>query len=344
MSENDEQLTHIETMRLFVSKQATIPKLAKNLLRLNRFLQALGELEVPFLKTIGLALTEVVSVIYKYQRKGVMKLLSKQQNAQDDLTEQDKEFIATLKDVKVNIKDLKNIEKEEFKELRKDFSKFMEKMDEALDILRKMHYLEGCRNIENQFKSLVNKEDKNLWAANFKNYVTEFENSLADFSKPKLVEYLQKIFDEKCNESLAELNKTYEYLLGCLSKYLLIITTYYAHLPDAVLKEVPDLDIVKEASNELLIYSNNIDDLNQAILAVCPFFFIVPNKNSLWKTQLEKMIYSSPSEVEPLPSLEATVSNLATNMKNLINIRVINQALPNLLKHTLEKCISLGNK
>ena len=69
MSDNDEQLTHIETMRLFVSKQATIPKLAKNLLRLNRFLQALGELEVPFLKTIGLALTEVVSVIYKYQRK-----------------------------------------------------------------------------------------------------------------------------------------------------------------------------------------------------------------------------------------------------------------------------------
>ena len=163
---------------------------------------------------------------------------------------------------------------------------FKEKMDEALDILRKMHYLEGCKNIENQFKSLVNKEDKNLWATNFKNYVTEFENSLADFSKPKLVEYLQKIFDEKCNESLAELNKTYEYLLGCLSKYLLIITTYYAHLPDAVLKEVPDLDIVKEASNELLIYSNNIDDLNQAILAVCPFFFIVPNKNSLWKTQL----------------------------------------------------------
>ena len=56
------------------------------------------------------------------------------------------------------------------------------------------------------------------------------------------------------------------------------------------------------------------------------------------------MIYSSPSEVKPLPSLEATVSNLATNMKNLINIRVINQALPNLLKHTLEKCISWSKR
>ena len=159
-------------------------------------------------------------------------------------------------------------------------------MDEALDILRKMHYLEGCKNIEKQFKSLVNKEDKNLWATNFKNFVAEFESSLDDFSKPKLVEYLQKIFDEKCNESLAELNKTYMYLLGCISKYLLIITTYYAHLPDAVLKEVPYLDIVKEASNELLIYSNNIDDLNQAILEVCPFFFVVSNKNSSWKSLL----------------------------------------------------------
>ena len=69
MSDHDEQLTHIETMRLFVSKQATIPKLAKNLLRLNRFLQAFGELEVPFVKLVGLALTEVVSAIYKYQKR-----------------------------------------------------------------------------------------------------------------------------------------------------------------------------------------------------------------------------------------------------------------------------------
>ena len=159
-------------------------------------------------------------------------------------------------------------------------------MDEALDILRKMHYLEGCKNIEKQFLSLVNKEDKNLWASNFRNYLTEFESSRADFTKPKLVEYLQKIFDEKCNESLTDLNKTYVYLLGCISKYLLIITTYYTHLPDVVLKEVPDLDIVKEASNELLIYSNNIEDLNQAIIEVCPFFFLVPNKNRSWKTQL----------------------------------------------------------
>ena len=68
----------------------------------------------------------------------------------------------------------------------------------------------------------------------------------------------------------------------------MITTTYYAHLPDAVLKEVPDLDIEKAASNELLIYTNNIDDLNQAMLEVCPFFFLVPNKNSSWKTQLGK--------------------------------------------------------
>ena len=159
-------------------------------------------------------------------------------------------------------------------------------MDEALDILRKMHYLEGCKNIERQYLSLVNKEDKNHWALNFRNYLTEFESSRADFTKPKLVEYLQMIFDEKCNEPLAVLNKTYMYLLGCISKYLLIIATYYTHLPDAVLKEVPDLDIVKEASNELLIYSKNIDDLNQAIIEVCPYFFIVPNKNSNWETLL----------------------------------------------------------
>ena len=161
-------------------------------------------------------------------------------------------------------------------------------MDEALDILRKMHYLEGCNNIEKQFKALLNKEDKNLWASSFRSFLAEFENSLYDFSKHKLVDYLQKIFDEKCNESLTELDKIYVYLLGCTSKYLLITTTYYAHLPDAVLKEVPDLDIEKAASNELLIYTNNIDDLNQAMLEVCPFFFLVPNKNSSWKTQLGK--------------------------------------------------------
>ena len=69
MSDDDEQLSHIEQMRLFISKQATIPKLAKNLLRLNKFLQGLGELEVPFVKLISLALTEVVSAIYKYQKR-----------------------------------------------------------------------------------------------------------------------------------------------------------------------------------------------------------------------------------------------------------------------------------
>ena len=159
-------------------------------------------------------------------------------------------------------------------------------MDEAPDMLRELLYLEGCKNIEKQYLSLMIKEDKNHWASNFRYYLTEFESSQADFTKPKLIAYLQKIFDEKSNEPLAVLNKTYMYLLGCISKYLLIIATYYTHLPDAVLKEVPDLDIVKEASNELLIYSNNIDDLNQAIIEVCPYFFIVPNKNSSWETLL----------------------------------------------------------
>ena len=69
MSEtDDEQISHIEKMRLFVSKQATIPKLARNLLRLNRFLKALGEVNVPFVKMVALALTEVVSVIHQHQK------------------------------------------------------------------------------------------------------------------------------------------------------------------------------------------------------------------------------------------------------------------------------------
>ena len=51
------------------------------------------------------------------------------------------------------------------------------------------------------------------------------------------------------------------------------------------------------------------------------------------------MIYSSPSEVKPLPSLEASISELETNKKILSNIRVTNQALPSILKHVLETCI-----
>ena len=69
MSDNDDQLSHFEKMRIYVSKQATIPKLAKHLQRLNKFLEFLGEAGVPAVKAVGLALTEVASAIHLSQKR-----------------------------------------------------------------------------------------------------------------------------------------------------------------------------------------------------------------------------------------------------------------------------------
>ena len=69
MSDNNDHFSHFEKMRILVSKQATIPKLAKHLQRLNKFLEFLGEAGVPVVKTVGLALTEVASAIHFSQKK-----------------------------------------------------------------------------------------------------------------------------------------------------------------------------------------------------------------------------------------------------------------------------------
>lgn len=148
-----------------------------------------------------------------------------------------------------------------------------------------MYYLDGCSKIENQYKSFLDKSNKDLWANEFKSYKAEFESSLGDFSKPKLVQYLEKIYREQCSNSLAELHKTFFYLLECRSKYLYIMMDYYAHFPDSLLRDIPDLDIVQEATNELNFYSRDVNILIEAMNEVSWELIPLLKKKDDWKIQ-----------------------------------------------------------
>ena len=70
-----------------------------------------------------------------------MKLIFLAINQLIDFLEEDKEFIATLKDVKIKKKELKNIEKQEFKELRQDLRKFMVRNSKCYQFLTKQEYI-----------------------------------------------------------------------------------------------------------------------------------------------------------------------------------------------------------
>ena len=78
---NNDTLSNIDRMRKYISKNIPMPLLAKNLMRLNSFLQGLGE--VPLLwegmaafKCIGLGFTVLASIIHKKQKKVNIHLLS----------------------------------------------------------------------------------------------------------------------------------------------------------------------------------------------------------------------------------------------------------------------------
>ena len=60
---------------------------------------------------------------------------------------------------------------------------------------------------------------------------------------------------------------------------------YYAHFPDSLLRDIPDLDIVQESSNEFDFFSRDVNILIEAMNEVSWELIPLLKKKDDWKIQ-----------------------------------------------------------
>ena len=86
-------------------------------------------------------------------------------------------------------------------------------VDEILHNITEMRHTDGLKRIHATYRRMCSHQTEGTiseWATLFKYNVARFDENLDDFSKENVREYLLKIYQTKCAESLEPLHKAFK--------------------------------------------------------------------------------------------------------------------------------------
>ena len=86
-------------------------------------------------------------------------------------------------------------------------------VDEILHNITEMRHTDGLKRIHATFESMMSYQSKgniSEWSYQFQHNIANFEESLHDFNKENVREYLKKILQTKCADSLEPLHKAFK--------------------------------------------------------------------------------------------------------------------------------------
>ena len=78
-----------------------------------------------------------------------------------------------------------------------------------------MHKFPGCEKIIRAHQVLLNSINLDSWAQEFQYNISTFKESIKDFTEENLTPFFQKIYEEKCKDSLQPLEEMFVHIWNC---------------------------------------------------------------------------------------------------------------------------------